>query len=240
MASQEYPTRNRGDVAHSIARAAISAIPYIGGPAAELFTLVIAPPLEKRRDEWMNSIGEGLQNLSDKVKGLRFENLSDNEAFITCVLQATQAAIRNHHTEKLEALRNAVLNSALPNAPADDLQLMFLNYIDSLTTWHLRILKFFENPRGWGKQHGLTFSRCSIGDTPRRILEEAFPDLRGQREFYDVLIRDLFGRGLMNTESLHTTMTEQGIFSSRVTGIGKQFIDFITSPLDSEIGTTEG
>jgi hypothetical protein len=44
----------------------------------------------------------------------------------------------------------------------------------------------------------------------------------------------------MNTESLYTTMTEQGVFSSRVTGIGKQFIDFITSPLESETGTNEG
>ena len=34
----------------TVAKAALSAIPFVGGPAAELFALVLAPPLEKRRD----------------------------------------------------------------------------------------------------------------------------------------------------------------------------------------------
>ena len=47
---------------------------------------------------------------------------------------ATQIAIRNHQRKKLEALRNAVLNSALVNASEEDIQLMFLNFIEYLTT----------------------------------------------------------------------------------------------------------
>jgi hypothetical protein len=58
-------------------------------------------------------------------------------------------AIRNHHKEKLKALRNAVLNSISPNLPEEDLQLMFLNWVDELTTWHLRILQFFDSPETW-------------------------------------------------------------------------------------------
>jgi hypothetical protein len=55
-------------------------------------------------------------------------------------MHATQAAIRNHQKEKLEALRNAVLNSAEKNALDEDIKLMFVSLIDTFTPWHLRIL----------------------------------------------------------------------------------------------------
>lgn len=37
----------------------LSAIPGIGGSAAELFSSIIVPPISKRRDEWIESIAEG-------------------------------------------------------------------------------------------------------------------------------------------------------------------------------------
>ena len=109
---------------------------------------------------------------------------------------------------------------------------MFLNYVDSLTSWHLRILKFFVNPQEWGELHGIEYPSWGAGG-PSTVLEHAFSELQGERTFYDQLVKDLFARGLMNTESLHTNMTVQGMFASRTTGIGQQFIAFITSPLSS-------
>jgi len=40
--SDQYtpPKSDKGDVAHTLAKAAVSAVPYIGGPAAELFNLL--------------------------------------------------------------------------------------------------------------------------------------------------------------------------------------------------------
>ena len=42
---KQLPQRTTGDYAHTTAKAALSALPVVGGPAAELFALVIAPPL---------------------------------------------------------------------------------------------------------------------------------------------------------------------------------------------------
>ena len=53
----EVPNKSIGDTAHAIAKAGISAIPVIGGPAAELFQYVVQPPLEKRREKWMRQVG---------------------------------------------------------------------------------------------------------------------------------------------------------------------------------------
>lgn len=231
MDELEKPKKKAGDVIHAIAKAGISAIPIAGAPAAEIFALVVAPPLERRRDEWIESIGDGLKELAQKVEGFKFEDLAKNEAFITTVTHASQAAIRNHQKEKLEALRNAVLNAALPNAPEEDLQLMFLTYVDTLTPWHLIILKFLDNPKEWGTKHGITYPEWSRGGV-NAALEHAFSDLRGKRETYDVFIRDLYSRGLTSTDTLHITISGVGILASRTTAMGKQFLTFISSPLE--------
>jgi hypothetical protein len=39
------------------------------------------------------------------------------------------------------------VNAALPGAPDEILQQIFLNLVDSLTAWHLSVLVFVANPR---------------------------------------------------------------------------------------------
>lgn len=234
MSEQKKPKKSVGDVAHTLVKAGISQIPIAGAPAAEIFALIVAPPCERRRDEWVESIGNGLKELAEKVEGFRLDELSQNEAFITTVTHASQAAIRNHQKEKLEALRNAILNAALSNAPEEDLQLMFLNFVDSFTPWHLAILKFFENPKEWGNKHDIKFPSFKLVASPSTVLELAFIELKGKQETYDLYVKDLFARGLLSTDSLHITMTEAGAFAPRTTSLGKEFLSFITSPLSDE------
>jgi len=226
------PKTSAGDVAHIVAKAGLSMIPVYGGAATEIFSAIIVPPLSKRRDKWFESIANGLKALEEKVNGFRIEELSQNEMFITTAMHASQAAIRNHQKEKLDALRNAVLNAALPNAPEEDIQLMFLNFVDTFTTWHLRILKFLDDPQDWGQKNKITYPSWTMG-SPSSALEHAFSELKGRRDFYDQIAKDLFIRGLISTESLHTTMTSQGMLASRTTSMGKQFLKFITSPTES-------
>lgn len=227
--SLERPETGAGDIAHTAAAAGLSAIPVVGGPAAAIFSAVIVPPLQKRRDDWIESIAERLKDLEDRVDDLDLADLKDNEGFITTVMHASQAAIRNHDEEKLEALRNAILNAALPTAPDDDLQLMFLDYVDRLTPWHLRILAFFDDPKGWAERNDVTFSRMTMG-APAHILEEGYPELADRKEFYAQVVKDLFARGLMNTDSLDTTMSEQGIYARRTSAMGREFLQFVTAP----------
>ena len=118
----------------------------------------------------------------------------------------------------------------MPNAPEEDLQMIFLGYIDSLTTWHIRILKLFDNPTEWFRQNGKKFPEVLFGGL-ENVLTSAYPELRGQRGFFDQIFKDLYDRGLINTESLHVTMTGSGLTAQRTSDIGKAFIGFITSPL---------
>lgn len=167
----------------------------------------------------MVQVGEKLQEL--EKNGLKIEELQENEEFISAVMHASQIALRTHQNEKLEALRNAILNVAKGQAPEEALQNVFLNLIDSFTELHLRILKVFQNPE--------PPQNMSMGGLSN-VLEHNIPELRGRRELYDQLWKDLYSRGLVNTDGLHVTMTGHGLGEKRTTGIGDAFLKFIEEP----------
>ena len=226
----EPPEPDKGDVVHTIVRAGLSSIPVVGGAAVELFQMVFAPPLEKRRDEWMNQVGETLRVL-EQERGVGIDDLQANDVFIDTVLQASQIAFRSSQEEKRRALRNVIYNAALSDPPEQSLQQIFLNLIDSFTVWHLRILKLFDNPLEWAKENEHQFAEVAIsGSLARNILESAFPDLLGKRAMYDQIWQDLYQKGLVNTDGLHTMMTGQGLLAKRTSDLGTQFLRFVEEP----------
>ena len=229
---ETLPQPTGWDHAHLAVKAALAALPVVGGPAAELFAAIIAPPLARRRDEWLQSLAEGLEALANRVGGFDAESLAHNEAFVSVALQASRAAIQTHHKEKLEALRNAVLNVAAGRAPDEDEQAMFLSYIETLTAWHIRMLKFFEAPMRMAAARGAR-TDYSFAGALAQPLEEVYPELRGRRDFYDQIARDLKTRGFLNSadDVLHVMMTGSGMNAKRTTEMADRFLAFITSPV---------
>lgn len=217
----EPPSGTRGDAAHAVVRAALNAIPVAGGGAVELFNWLMTPPIERRRQAWMNDVADGLRALED-AGAIKLEELRESDAFVDVVLHATQAAIRTSQEEKRTALRNAVLNATAAGAPDVAEQQVFVGMIDDLTEWHLRLLKLFQNPRA----HVGNLSMGGLSSIP----EDAYSELRGRRDFYDQVWRELYGRGLVNTEGLHTTMSSHGLASKRTTDRGDRFLSLIATP----------
>jgi hypothetical protein len=218
------------DTALTLVRAGVSAIPLIGSPAVELFQLVITPPIEKRRQEWMQSIGEGLQQLEDKQLTL-INDLKTNDAFIDTVMQASQAAVRTSQNEKKEALRNAVLNAALPSPPNESRQQMFITWVESYTVWHLRLLKLFANPRAWYAANNRQPPEYVIAGSLGQMLCNAYPELASERDFYDKVAKDLYNDGLFRSEHLHVNMSGMGVYEERSTPLGSELLKFISDPL---------
>jgi hypothetical protein len=99
--SNDIPTPSYGDSANALAKAGLSLIPVVGGPAVELFQLVVQSPLDRRRSEWMAQVGERLQILEQE--GLNLQKLQDNEQFITAVMRASAAAIKTRRSIKNNA-----------------------------------------------------------------------------------------------------------------------------------------
>lgn len=203
------PERTAGDVVHALVKGGLSVIPIAGGLASELFELVLAPPLSKRRDAWLESVARRLEAVGAKV-----DSLGDDAAFVTTMLHATHIALRTHQEEKLEALRNAVVNSAIGTGPEDDIRAIFLNLVDGFTPTHLRILSFFQN-------------RNSLDSA-------AFERLRDARAVTDLMVNELARGGLIEDTRPYVARgrdTGDSLLTLNwtLTKLGTRFLTFVSS-----------
>jgi hypothetical protein len=212
--------RSAGDYVYAAVKAGLASIPVGGGAASELFVTVITPPLEKRRNEWMREVGEGLRRL-EQDREIDLAALAENDQFIDIVMSASVAALKTSSQRKREALRNAVLNVASGNSPEESLAQVFVQIVDQFTEWHLRILKLFQNPRAYGSNTNLVTSSLN------RTLLDAFPELEDQSMLYEQVWADLNERGLVNTPGLKGMMTADGALDKRTTERGDRFLAFV-------------
>ena len=223
------PKSTKGDIAYAAVKSVLGAIPIVGAATTELLNIIVTPPLERRRHEWMGAIGNALRNL-EEAKGINLENLRNNDVFLDIAIQATQTALRTSEKEKLEALKNAVLNATSFESPEESIQQMFLNFIDFLTVWHLRLLTFLNSPKVWSENNNLNFSNIRLAGMGT-LIEKAFPMLRNKRDVYDQFGKDLFSRGLINGDNFHKTASIHSLLDSQTTRLGKLFINYITNPI---------
>ena len=221
------PSQTKGDIVQAIARGAVSAVPVIGGPAAELLGLALQPALERRREAWFAELGSVVEELYERLDGFDPRQLADNEVFITAVISASNAALRTHETEKLTALRNAVLSSALAVDLDEHVQLMFIRFVDELTSLHLRLLAYLRDPTGWFERFQIAKPNIMMGGRTA-ILEAAMPDLADDRPIYMQAAGDLATRGLIEN-SLSGMVSEQGLYTPLATPLGNRFLEYITN-----------
>lgn len=228
--AERYPEPTEADVALGAGRAALAAIPFVGGSITEVLSLVLAPAVARRRDTWFKELADGLEEAERKIDSFSVKNLAQDEAFVSAVIEATRSAISTHKDEKRDALRNGLLNIALHRSTDEDQQQTFLRYIDELTVWHLRILGLFQNPPKYlaAKEVGANYSMGSAS----QVLEDVYPELRGKRELYDQIAADLGARGLVTSPGfLHGMMSAQGMVAKRTTPLADAFLDFISDPI---------
>lgn len=219
---KSLPQSTAGDQLHTLARAGLSMIPVVGGAATELFTTVIVPPLTRRRDEWLQSLANDLAALEGTVAGFKVESLVNNEAFVTMVMEASHLAVRNHVKEKIDALRSAVLNSAI-KPPDEYLQAVLLQFLSIATPWHLRVLAFYGDPEAHASRAGL---KLKTGDYVSHVVEHVLPDLKGNEPFRLQIERDLLHYGLI--------VPEGAWYSKRTTNSGDSVLKMITTPLKKD------
>ncbi len=233
MEDDKRPTptsKTTGDLVHSMGKAGLSSIPVVGGAASELFASLVTPPLEKRRNAWMEEVGERLRQLEDN--GLELATLRDNDEFIDIVMSASTAALKTSNKEKRAALRNAVINTASGQTPEESLAQVFISLVDSFTEWHLKILSLFQDPCQWAVTHGHDFGLPRTGSLAGTLVG-AYPELKNRQVFYDQVWRDLHQRGLVNTDNLSGMMTPSGVMEKRTSDLGDRFLAFI-EPQSSE------
>lgn len=219
----EYPTElDKKDKALSTVKTIVSAVPYAGAPVVELLNAIVTPSLQKRRDKWFQGVGERLEKLEEEQNGI-LEQLADSDIFVDISLKTTELALKTSEDEKLEALRNALLNSIFNDTIDISLQQIFLGYVDTFTVWHIKLLKLFDNPSIY-KDKLQNFYSGSLS----QVIQVAYPELTTDEEFTRQIFKDLYSKGLLNTESLAGMMTVDGMLAKRTTTMGQKFIKYIS------------
>jgi hypothetical protein len=215
------------EIGVAIAKGAASAIPFAGGPAAEIIDQVLRPVLAARREKWFQSVGEAIEDLRRTRSEFDLKALLSNEEAMTVLVSASTAAIKTHEEEKLTALRNAVINSAIGLGADTHEQLMFVRFVDELTALHLRLLVYLRDPGEWYDKRGI--QRPALMGARAELVDRAFPELAGRRETYLQVVRELSARGLA-TEGLTGMVTERAMWDSLITPLGRRFLEFVMPP----------
>jgi hypothetical protein len=187
----------------------------IGGTVTEVLSVVLAPAVARRRDEWFKELADALDEVERKVEGFKVGNLQHNEIFVSAVIQATRTALGTHQQEKLTALRNAVLNTALNKILDDDKQVVFWSLIEVLSGTHLVLLDLFNNRGGFSHERRLA--------------------LMQRRALTDPMIIELASRGLLNDPRPYVARgrdSEDSLIRQEwtLTLLGKEFLSFIECP----------
>jgi hypothetical protein len=225
------PASGGTDHLHAAVRATLAAIPFAGGGAVEVFNAILTPPIEKRRNQWMENVSRAIGTLCQHNAAI-VERITGDEQFQSVLIQATWVAIRNHQQEKLDALRNVVLNSAEGTNFSVDRQLLFVRYIDELTPSHLQVLR----------EMIATQTTISNAESYQDLLDQLAPRMAEPTTptFFKLVCVDLQSRGLIRISrevSDFPGLFEQGMILLEqhtegprllVTDLGQDFLSHVT------------
>lgn len=202
----------------------------LGSSAYELITTIVVPLHEKKKREFLNDLAERLKKLEDEGK-IDYQELAESEEFNTIITKAILLAQQNHQEEKMEALRNVVLNASvkLPKEVAefDDLN-YFLRIIEEITPLHILLLKTFEDPKMEADKRGVEFGNMMTSSS-KNTLFKIYPDLKPKGDFIKIYWKELYDYALVKTDSLYSMVTGEAALNSLTTPLGNKFLEMIES-----------
>jgi hypothetical protein len=224
------PGKSTGrEIVERVAEAALGSVPVVGTALAVTFVAALGWRLEERREKWFTELAEGVETLRQRVDGLDIETMTGNDLFVDAVVSATRTVEHTHQAEKIEALRNAVLNSVASGAPDADTQAIILNLIDRFTPSHMRLVTLWDDPPAWFASHGIPQPQAALATSRTVTVEAGLPEMQGRKDFYMLIASELNSAGMINA-SLSGMVQPPSLMSRLTTDFGRQFVRFISPP----------
>jgi hypothetical protein len=203
-------------------------VPIAGSPMAVAFAVAMGWTYNKRMTLWLDDLAKAVDDLQQKLDApLSFEELAEHPAFIDSVVHATRAAQATHQQQKLDALRNAVLNSTLVGAPDVDEQARFFRLIDQFTPAQLRMLAYLNDPAGWYQRHNIEQQQFMTGSR-LHALQAALPEF-GSQDWALLVAKDLADNSLL-IANLTGMVSGGAVYDALTTPLAKRLLAFIDDP----------
>ncbi|WP_296218494.1 hypothetical protein [Pseudomonas sp. UBA2684] len=219
----DLPDKDWKDYGHSTVKGALNLIPLAGGALSVAFETIFTAPLDKRKEEWLKNLATAIDELYVKVDGLTPEKLSSNQEFITAVLEASNIAVRSHHTERLSALKSAVKNTVIRTDLNESKKMIFIRVVGEMTPLHFQVLHFLSHPGAYidklnSKQRSI---QTHWGDL-QNVWNKTFSEIKSDDPIITLAIKDLHNYGFIRIDEFYKASME-----SVATSLGKEFAEFI-------------
>lgn len=220
------------DLVEAAVEGAAGMVPIVGSPIAVAFAVTMGWTYNKRLTLWLDDLAQAVDDLQQQLDTpLSIKELAEDPAFIDAVVHATRAAQATHQQEKLDALRNAVLNATLVGAPDVDEQARFFRIIDQFTPAQLRMLAYLDDPSGWYQRHSIEQPRYMAGSR-LQALQTALPEFASQ-DWALLVAKDLADNSLL-IANLTGMVSGGAVYDALTTPLAKRFLTFISDPRDIE------
>jgi len=173
-------------------------------------------------EEWLKEFAD---DFDTHCEGCKVENIVQDEAFISASVQIARIVVSTHQREKLDYLRNALLNIAVGRGVGEVKQQVFLNAIEAFTPAHVKILNLIWrslNP-GWDK-HSVPLNLRTYS----KAIELLVPELNGQPAVIEAVVADLRNRGLTLMSNADISFPQGGL----MTNLTAEFLRFVLNPQD--------
>ncbi|MCY4525864.1 MAG: hypothetical protein OXB89_04580 [Anaerolineaceae bacterium] len=232
----DIPEPDSSDIAYGIGRAVLSIIPLPISPIAEM---MIRSPMDKRVDKWRIEMTKVVQYLNERLNEVELESLTHSEEFATTFLHVTRAAVSSHRKEKHEMLRNALLNSALPDAPEDDERTLFLNFVEEFSVAHVQVLKALRQTVAPSDELPISLESRNwrLNDALGPFFDfvgQAIPDRNLNFQTFLSILPDIHNKGLISNIHPEPHSASELYEQPKLTPFGRRFLAFLESPLDDE------
>lgn len=204
----------------------VGMVPIVGSPLAVAFAVAMGWTHNRRMAAWLDELAEAVTDLQDEHgEYLTLDDLAANDTFVDAVINATRAAQATHQEEKLEALRNGVVNSIGPDAPSADEQARFFRLIEQFTPAHVRLLTFLDNPEAWFLDRQIPIPSY-MGGSLAQLIGDGMPEFRDEREWLMLIAADLQSARLL-ARDITGMMTGPGLWERSTTDLGRRLLAFV-------------
>lgn len=228
----KVPKSNKRDTVHKAGKVLIAAggayaswatgIP--GFPlAAELYSLILRPPLTRKTEQFMSDLYEIIISHEEQIEQFRQESLRQNDFAVSMIWRATLMASYNKQ-EKFQYLQNAVLNTILEIDIDEEEKHVFFDLIDGLTHTHIKALRFLSEERE-------TMPDIS-GKHFVQVFIRRYPEYEGREEFLGQRIDEIADKALIETSEVgsDTRGVIRHVKPPYLTKMGERFLRFISTP----------
>jgi hypothetical protein len=173
--SERLPEPDDAQTLREAIEKGIEQVPFAGPITNFIVSRFWVPNASRRLEEWLKEFADDFDR---HCAGSSVENIVRDEAFISASVQVARIVVSTHQREKLDYLRNALLNIAVGKGVGEIKQQIFLNAIEVFTPAHVKILNLIWrslNP-GWDK-HSVPLPQRTYS----RAIELLVPEVRGSQ-----------------------------------------------------------